>query len=67
MGKVHFRKEALLEKSELPGVHLALEYGVLHPLAEILAGLGHTAQAALASFGGGGDIVGDEDVHRERC
>ena len=44
----------------------AFEYGVLHALSVVEAGLGDTAQAALAVGGGGGNIVADEDEHEAR-
>lgn len=51
------------ELNKARGIHLAFENGVLDALAEIQAGLGSAAESALSAFGGGGDVVGDEDLH----
>lgn len=45
---------------------LALKYTLLDPGAVVLTGLGHAAQAAAAGGFHSGDIVGDEDEHRDR-
>lgn len=52
------------EGDELGGIHLAFEYGILHPLAVIKTGLGHTAEPRPPGRGDGGNIVGNENVHR---
>ena len=41
----------------------AFEYGVLHALSVVEAGLGDAAQAALAIGGRGRDIVADDHEH----
>jgi hypothetical protein len=51
------------EANPLVVLEEALEDGVLHPLAVVKAGIGHTAEPALAVGRDGGDIVADEDHH----
>ena len=49
--------------NELRRIQLAFEDGVLDSLPVVEAGLGGLPQSPCATCGGGGDIVGDEDVH----
>ena len=56
-------KEFPPELDKLRVIHLALEDGILDALAVVEAGFRYLAQALLAGFGDGGDVVGEEDVH----
>jgi hypothetical protein len=56
---------------EHPGVrsfllaYLAFENALLHPHAVVLAGLGHASESAFSGVFDGGDIVGDQNQHRD--
>ena len=51
------------ELDEAGVIDLALEHGVLNALAVVKAGLGDLAEAFLAEFGDGGDVIGEQDIH----
>ena len=61
--KIDDVEQALSQLNELGGLEGTFEDGVLHPLAVVEAGLRNAAEAPLASVGGGGDVVGDQDIH----
>jgi hypothetical protein len=56
-------QEAGFKADKLRGIYLALEDGILHSLPEVETSLGGPAQAGFSGGRGGGDVVGDEDVH----
>ena len=51
------------EGDELGLIDFAFEDGVLDALAVVEAEFGDAPQASRAALAGGGDIVGDEDLH----
>jgi len=57
-------EEPVFQVGELGGFKRALEDGVLHPLAGVEAGLGHLAETALATAGGGGYIVSHDYIYQ---
>jgi hypothetical protein len=56
-------KQFCPELDEACVIDLAFENGVLDTLAVVEAGLGDLAEAFLAEFCDGGDVVGDQYVH----
>jgi len=56
-------EQAGFECYELRRIHLALEDRGLDALAVIKTSFGGPPQAGFPGRGGGGDVVGDEDIH----
>ena len=56
-------QEPVLQGYELRGIHLALENGILNALAIIKACFGCSSQTGSTRRSGGGNIIGDENIH----
>lgn len=61
---IDYFNQSLLHFHKLGRVDLALEDGKLNSLPIIKTDFGHASKTFGTALGGGGDIVGDENVHR---
>jgi len=63
LGGIDNGEKFLFEEDELGGFDFAFEDGILHALAVVFASFGYLSESLFAAGGGGGDVVGYEDIH----